>query len=428
MTQIKNQVAQVLRYSEGIDTDVETNSLIDMWYNAKKSIIDAWGGKFIIELPGKVKFRLDKQEKERRLNRFILDAYHMSWNSMLEHFLSKNYANFYSNIVEEEFVLDDKVITKGTKIIKAFKHFGLRDEVLRTLQDQASRLIQEDCLTGTLCLSVHPLDYLSSSENTHNWRSCHSLDGAYRSGNLSYMLDNSTIICYIKSDGEYKLPNFPEEVLWNSKKWRLLVHINEDRTCGACGRSYPFHLQSAMEQCIDEVLKSLNCNPEDYSNESLTETKNGPRKREQLCGIYDNDHSTHYNDVLKSPYPHLHFWRNDIKGEFIPFGIGHKVKCIVCGEETLVEGNESMLCDTCWKEYANDQDWVLCEFCGTRTRLEDTDYVEGYGYVCVECAAEECVVCQQCNRLVTEDNAVYLPHIDTVVCRSCYNNRGGADY
>jgi hypothetical protein len=103
LTKIKEQVAQVLKYSEGVDINVETNSLIDMWYNAKKDIIDAWGGKFIIEIPTKVKFQLEKEEKNKRLNRFILDAYHTSWSSQLESFLEKNYSNFYFQIQNEDY-------------------------------------------------------------------------------------------------------------------------------------------------------------------------------------------------------------------------------------------------------------------------------------------------------------------------------------
>lgn len=84
-------------------------------------------------------------------------------------------------------------------------------------------LIQEDKVTGILCLSIHPLDYLSLSENTYNWRSCHALDGEYRAGNLSYMMDNTTVVCYLKGEDEAELPHFPAEVKWNSKKWRMLL-------------------------------------------------------------------------------------------------------------------------------------------------------------------------------------------------------------
>ena len=73
---------------------------------------------------------------------------------------------------------------------------------------------------------MHPLDYLSLSENTYNWRSCHSLDGEYRAGNLSYMMDKSTVICYLKSNDDVILSNFGPEVKWNSKKWRVLLYFS----------------------------------------------------------------------------------------------------------------------------------------------------------------------------------------------------------
>ena len=40
---------------------------------------------------------------------------------------------------------------------------------LYTLQNKASQIIQEDCVEGTVCFSVHPLDYLSISENIYNF-------------------------------------------------------------------------------------------------------------------------------------------------------------------------------------------------------------------------------------------------------------------
>ena len=84
-------------------------------------------------------------------------------------------------------------------------------------------ILQEDKIEGTLCFSVHPLDFLSSSENTYNWRSCHSLDGEFCAGNLSYMADSATMICYLKSDKEEILPRFPEDIPWNNKKWRVFL-------------------------------------------------------------------------------------------------------------------------------------------------------------------------------------------------------------
>ena len=120
------------------------------------------------------------------------------------------------------------MIPRGMKIVKSFKYFEKDEDTLADIQSAASMIIQEDKIEGKLCMSVHPLDFLSLSENTYNWRSCHALDGDYRAGNLSYMVDSSTVICYLKSDRDERLPNFPPEVKWNSKKWRVLLFFSND--------------------------------------------------------------------------------------------------------------------------------------------------------------------------------------------------------
>ena len=88
--------------------------------------------------------------------------------------------SFYDNIVTDS---DYSPAPKGMKLVRAFKYFEKNKIVLEEIQNLASRYLQEDKVKGTLCFSVHPLDFLSLSENTYNWRSCHSLDGEYRAGN-----------------------------------------------------------------------------------------------------------------------------------------------------------------------------------------------------------------------------------------------------
>ena len=116
---------------------------------------------------------------------------------------------------------------------------------------------------------MHPLDFLSLSENNSNWRSCHALDGDYRAGNLNYMADDVTIVAYIKSSsGDEKLREFPKSVPWNNKKWRALLFINED-VC-YLGRQYPF-AAAGVEDLLEKVLHELKLAPEDSQWTTWTE-------------------------------------------------------------------------------------------------------------------------------------------------------------
>ena len=157
----------------------------------------------------KVFFEFIKHDKEIKVDDFANLVEQNYSNPGLADFISSQREGFFTNRVINSTVTDngDK-IPKDMKLLKAFKFFESNKETLEALQAAASMIIQEDKVEGTLCLSVHPLDFLSASENNHNWRSCHALDGEYRAGNLSYMTDSCTIMCYLKSDKDEKLPKY----------------------------------------------------------------------------------------------------------------------------------------------------------------------------------------------------------------------------
>ena len=198
LKKIQEQFNEVIAYSQtGISTP-NTDDLFKDWLEAKRDIIEAFGGKLIVEYPTPVTFTLTEQERQQRVEDFCQMVARMS-SVALADFIKTNSDGFFNNQVTLQYDSDAFKIPKGMKLVKAFKFFEPDPETLGKLQSAASMLIQENCVTGKLCLSVHPLDYLSASENNHNWRSCHALNGDYRAGNLSYMVDSSTIVCYIKT-------------------------------------------------------------------------------------------------------------------------------------------------------------------------------------------------------------------------------------
>ena len=172
------------------------------WREAKKSFIELFGDKLVYQWPISLSFSLGEREKEERVNHFIqvIDEEYCLYELSL--FLEAQKEGFFENkvITDYEFLNaqgDWVSVPVGMKLIKAFKFFVSDAALLHRVQDEASMIVQENKLTGYFCMSVHPLDYLSSSENQYKWRSCHALNGDYRAGNLSYMCDKSTVICYI---------------------------------------------------------------------------------------------------------------------------------------------------------------------------------------------------------------------------------------
>ena len=198
--QIQEDFDKVLSFTQGfVLENLHTDNLLKQWFDSKKVFIDKMGG-LIYEVPQTVNFELSEREKTKKVNNFIEYVEDVYKLYDLADFLRVERAGFFSNTVIQEYYLSStEIIPRGMKLVKAFKNFIEDSNNLNLIQSEASRIIQENKIEGTLCFSVHPLDFLSLSENSCNWRSCHALDGDYRSGNLSYMCDTSTIICYLKS-------------------------------------------------------------------------------------------------------------------------------------------------------------------------------------------------------------------------------------
>lgn len=453
---IKDQFREVIRFSQGIP-DPKVDYILREWEENKKRFIDRFGG-LIFEWPEPVEFTLDPVEKKKRAMDFVECVSRTFDNEELAEFLDLNLETFFENKVSNS---GGKKIPEGMKLIKAFKYFESNKQALRDMQDIASQMIQENKVKGTLCFSVHPLDFLSSSENTYNWRSCHALDGEYRAGNLSYMVDETTFMVYLKGADDCILPAFPGSVKWNSKKWRMLIHAGTNDYLIFAGRQYPFNSKSG----IDLVLHIYNnmfgdgrwskyyawC--DDYidsyvphSAENLDEVRLLANRylvyRDRLVSIDDvvtpGNNALNYNDVLHSTcykYPYyavLSGWHNEQWLKDSPIVVGEEVPCLHCGNE-LIFNAETMRCDDCELNYGfeDNDNYGHCECCGCRIHYDDAYYV-GDDYVCDRCFNNECFVCDNCGEAyynsekhcveVEQDQVEYM-------CLHCYDNyRDKGDY
>lgn len=397
---IQEQFELVIHYSQEIpkvpgQRFVNTDSLFEEWLEAKRDFIEAFGGKLIVELPDKVTFELSQEEKIKRVKDFLTAVDCNYDNPDLARFIDIQKSGFYENKVVEDFEYNGEKIPKGMKVIKAFKFFEKNPKKLENLQNAASMLIQEDKITGVLCLSVHPLDYISASENCHSWHSCHALDGDYRVGNLSYMVDKHTIMCYLRADNcDYILPDFPTEVPWNSKKWRIWIHLSDNWDIIFAGRQYPFTSNVGLNLAKKELIEpTLNIRFTDFTNQYLTsgiklkmEGENFlPSFEEDLFDKYmvinnkavplqdiivDAPGSLDFNDLLRSScyvpqYAYrvkqvTHwYWGDshyqtvvhntyDESDRILPkFRIGGRVSCVMCGNQLDYSG--SFVCGECYE-------------------------------------------------------------------------------
>lgn len=424
ITTINEQVKKVIEYSQSI-TNVNPEAMLAKWYDAKQKFIEAWGD-YIYESPEPVTFYLSDEEKKHRFNEYIDVVDNTYGNTWLTEFLDwLTIEEVFSNHTTRDFWIDDEEkIPAGTKVIRALKHFESNETVLRKIQDQLSMILQEDKITGTLCLSVHPLDYLSVSENTYHWRSCHALDGDYRAGNLQYMVDKSTIVCYLRGANGQKLPNFPDDVPWNSKKWRMLLFLSENQTAMFAGRQYPFFSPVAMD-CVQEVfLTSMNKRLRAWTPWYNDYIKTFPRKNEEawdddrdnwlwcrhVCMhgriypmkeiIKEPKHPLFFNDLTESSFYIPYYSWNRYGNAEVVFNIGDTVPCPCCGGKHNLDHSELMQCIKCYNATEEDYEaYTYCACCDRRMLKDEAIYLEGPGvYVCEDCATDATTICEGCEQ------------------------------
>lgn len=448
MKEIQEQFNKVISYSQGI-TDPKTDELFDRWLEAKRDFIEAMDGRLIYTIPQKVSFELSYKEKMNRVNEFI-ESVSMTWrNNDLACFIDENKDGFFSNVVVESFTSPRGTkIPKGMKLVKAFKFFEDDKITLEEIQNRASMIIQEDKVEGHLCFSVHPLDFLSTSENTYNWRSCHALDGEYRCGNLSYMMDKSTVVVYLKSDRDDNiLPNFPPEVKWNSKKWRMLLFMADGWNAMFAGRQYPFFSETALDSVLYHAANAFRFSGQwskwhndEFRNFKFEGDTEGVDEmyfrhtyipmRDRLYPkselIEDCPNPMHFNDLLRSScYIPYYCWQKRWGySRDVHFTIGGEIPCLRCGEYPVAQ-TDDMLCRDCELEYgcSEDEAYTTCACCGRRILYDDSWYVESSGEnVCEECANRECRTCDCCGELYWNNDIVYDKKNHDYRCEHCHSD------
>ena len=455
---IKEQFKSVISYSQDIP-DPDVDYLFEMWENNKRRFIKRFGG-LIYEHPTPIEFTLDESQKKEKVMGFAAAVSDIYNNQELATFIDENLDTFFDNKVSKNLGKD---IPEGMKLLKAFKYFEKNTTVLRKIQDAASCIIQEKKIKGTLCFSVHPLDYLSSSENTYNWRSCHSLDGEFRTGNLSYMVDNATFLVYLKGADDQYLPAFGP-VKWNSKKWRMLIHSQWEDDIIFAGRQYPFATVNGIDIVLDVyntlisaeknqsgIINYFNYTPvygpwSNFYIDSLIDPNTDETiplvKKYLLYGgelvdiesaVVDGVNSLNYNDILQSNcyiYPYYAIF-NPTGWHFAdylkknPVVIGGQVKCLHCGND-IVRNSETMRCEECELEFGTEVNdtYTYCDCCEARIYVDDGYCVEGNGeLICEHCFNNHAFVCENCGGVFYKENQIY--HVDKYdeghyYCKDCY--------
>jgi hypothetical protein len=137
-----------------------------------------------------------------------------------------------------------------------------------------SQSLNQKKLSGELCLSIHPMDYMTMSDNECDWSSCMSWteNGDYRQGTVEMMNSKCTIVAYLKSSDPYRATR---DGYWNNKKWRSLIIVDPDFAVSIKG--YPYNNDSLAQIALKKIAEIANWDvaPEAYNEQKTLTAKSG---------------------------------------------------------------------------------------------------------------------------------------------------------
>ena len=283
-----------------------------------------------------------------------------------------------------------------------------------------SRILNQKRLKGTLCLSIHPLDYMTMSDNTYGWDSCMNWmnEGQYRMGTVEMMNSPYVVVAYLK--GSDNLQFFNNE--WNSKKWRNLFIVKEDAICSVKG--YPY-INSTFDEILVEWLAELA-----YTNMGWQYNKDTYTQK------VDYDYFDIWDKETGELLAHLNFSTDVMYNDFnnntkvsCKLGLNHpktihthysgQTECMYCGQAVSIDDLEDEGCLIC----SDCAYYLHCDNCGDTIEDEDDAYeLDGSTY-CRYCWEEYAQFCPLEEEYHHRENCGTLYIVDDSL-KDVVNNEG----
>ena len=265
-----------------------------------------------------------------------------------------------------------------------------------------SQILNQKDLGGELTISIHPLDYMTMSDNTYGWESCMSWEqeGGYRQGTVEMMNSRSVVVAYLSGQDEMSIG----DGTWNSKKWRQLFVVDRNIIAGV--KDYPYHNENLGLEVV-KWLKELATKHLGWTYEEIIPFSfGGKRVHLDYLPIEKNDFSLEFNtgcmyndfgcldshwmcfsdkinpDEIRGTNSEEHF-----RNTYLCIDYSGHSQCMICGSlDSDLEDESCLACEDC-------QHRCRCDCCGEiASETWSIDGMELCEY-CWENRVRECVVC-----------------------------------
>jgi len=290
--------------------------------------------------------------------------------------------NYYNNILDESLIFTqegkkDLIIKNGTKIMRAirkvleyYNYSNMR--LFEKWRDDISIIRTTTHTTSNLIISIHPIDFITLSDNNSNWTSCLNWEreGCYSNGTIELLNSNMAVVCYIENPNtKYFINPKSSQYIAPNKMWRTIGYIHKKIIL--IGKSYPFSDDDMSQRCLkileNLVYKNLKWryhfhnqeykdtvyfeNNNDLHHGSMEEIKYMIDSYDKAClgnHIFLGSNNL-YNDIVADPLNKYYCSRNKVNGNLF-LNVSGKCSCLICGE-VIDEYGSSKICPKCQELY-----------------------------------------------------------------------------
>ena len=257
----------------------------------------------------------------------------------------------------------EMTIKPGQKIMKTiqkvlnFYGYDMSNGLFEEFRNKVSNITTCSNIKSNLVLSIHPIDFMTMSDNNCGWSSCMSWmnKGMYSDGTIEMMNSNMIIVAYLESDKEFIVNN---HVIPN-KSWRTLLYVHNNII--VAGKSYPYYNSELDKKALAELYKLVNKNLKwdyKYKEQEYRDLYSYLPNEEDQINIHwvsrkqiviVTGHAM-YNDLLEDKDGGYLCYRNIPKKGMVLNASG-KNTCLICGIQN--NGTTSKkICHSCKEKYS----------------------------------------------------------------------------
>lgn len=343
----------------------------------------------------------------------------------------------YSSYPTLEFPSINITIKNGMKVAKAvqkvlkaidFPHMDLFEK----WRNQISDLNANRSFSTNLVISIHPIDFMTMSDNNCDWSSCMSWtkDGMYSASSIEMLNSNVAVIAYLESKTPYE--NSGHQI--PNKSWRLICYAHKDILLS--GKQYPYSHEELTHTTLREIANLLKKN----LNWSY---QYGIQQYQDIIHYHSNEYLRHqiprrkkidkhniivytrtmYNDLVQDTDTKYWCYRNYVEKPLF-LCLSGSATCMCCGDKLYPDDGghydnygSNKICRNCLNNF-------VCYSCGKVIHPDNDAVVHEIKWLGPHSWYNEQHICHDC---LTND-FVYVPSLDRYLPISSINTKYKRDY